>query len=569
MKKNNRISKSFSKTFRAARCLLIMNLLLVNQVMGETINVSSVSAMESAANSASSGDTIALANGTYLNNTFNISGSHITVRAHTPGGVYLNGSNEITISGDYVTFSGFQFTGGDIGEAIMMKVYGEHNKVIQCNWNGYSAHKYIVLKAGGQYNEISYCNFEDKPASASSGNLLHIEPHETIPGYHVIKYCSFQNFPGDGGDFGNEPIRISNGSTSTYASRTTVEYCYWNNTGLGDSESISIKCRENTIRYNTFTNQQDAMLVFRNGNDNKAYGNFFIGAGGIRVKEASNIDVYNNYFENSGTASYKAVSYSYIAGNVNDITFTNNTFVECEGEIKIQECGTNNTWNNNIFLKTSGDIFQGVDPSISWDGNIYHGTLGVTIASGMTNDNPELEMNADGYYGLSSTSPCIDASVSIPAIQDFANVDEDPSLLLDISGQIRPPVVDSKDIGCDEYTTGDITNRPLTLSDVGPSYLRIPTGLHSNLNKASSMITVYPNPSSGNVTLKYSLTKRSSVFLAVYSLNGQMVKTVVDNKMQTQKNHTSNIDVSDLSKGVYNVLLRTSSEKRSRRLIIL
>ena len=59
-----------------------------------------------------------------------------------------------------------------------------------------------------------------------------------------------------------------------------------------------MKCRENVIRYCTFTNNQDAMLVFRNGNDNVAYGNFFIGAGGIRVKEANNIYCYNNYFEN-------------------------------------------------------------------------------------------------------------------------------------------------------------------------------------------------------------------------------------------------------------------------------
>jgi len=78
--------------------------------------------------------------------------------------------------------------------------------------------------------------------------------------------------PGNGGDFGNEPIQISNGATSIYVSRTTIEYCYWNNTGLAHSESISVKCMENTIRYNTFTNQQDAMVVFRNGDDNKAYG---------------------------------------------------------------------------------------------------------------------------------------------------------------------------------------------------------------------------------------------------------------------------------------------------------
>jgi hypothetical protein len=739
---NSHISKGLSKAIVATGCLLLINFLLVNQLMGETIHVSSVAAMESQANSASAGDTIVLADGTYHNNTFNISGSNITVRAETPGGVYLNGSNHITISGDYIIFSGFQFTGGDIGDGKMLEVYGDHNKVTQCNWNGYSAKRYIDIKGGSQYNEVSYCNFEDKPADAALSALVHIRPHATIPGYHVIRYCSFQNLPGDGGDYGNEPLKIGSGGYYTNVSRTTVEFCYWNNTGLADSESISIKCRENTIRYNTFTNQQNAKLVFRNGDDNKAYGNFFIDAGGIRVKEASNIDVYNNYFENSGTASEDAVKYDYVKGgrsNLDDITFTNNTFVECEGRIDIDICGENNTWNNNIFLKASGDIFKDVDSSISWDGNIYQGSLGATIASGMTNDDPELTLNADGYYGLSSTSPCIDAGVSIPAIQDITNVDDDPSLLLDISGQSRPSLESSKDIGCDEYTTGDITNRPLTLSDVGPGYLTgsdsnylltinggagsgkytkdlnvtieakrapsgfvfdtwigdtsfvadaklpktnvimpmqditltanfirdssfnlltpinrkigsnyleiftwesskgadhytlviddnidflsphlsqtgivnesytmeggqeltqntsyywkvdaysdttqtacnnvfyfttesdIGTGVFKSNDNASSMISIFPNPGSRGVTLKYSLTERSRVFLAIYSLKGQLIKILVDNEMQTPKNYTSNFDVSDLKQGVYNVHLRTGSEKKSLMLII-
>ena len=71
--------------------------------------------LQTAINNASAGDVLVLANGTYLNNTLSISKSNITVKAATLGGVFLNGSNAITISGSYVTFSGFQFTSGDIG----------------------------------------------------------------------------------------------------------------------------------------------------------------------------------------------------------------------------------------------------------------------------------------------------------------------------------------------------------------------------------------------------------------------------------------------------------------------
>ena len=223
-----------------------------------------------------------------------------TVNGLTAAGTYVirltvkdnkgaSGTNDINILGNYITFSGFQFTNGDIGSNYLLEVYGNHNIITQLNFSGYYAKKYISVDAGTQYNEISYCNIEKKPADAVIGCTIQISTSTTVPGYHKIRYCSFQNYYGLGGDNGNEPIRIGLGAEYLNKSRTIVEHCYFNNTGLGDSESVSVKCQENVIRYCTFTNQQNAMLVFRNGDNNVAYSNFFINAGGIRVKEANNI----------------------------------------------------------------------------------------------------------------------------------------------------------------------------------------------------------------------------------------------------------------------------------------
>ena len=104
--------------------------------------------------------------------------------------VFLNGTNAITISGSNVIFSGFQFTSGTITGNVIM-VTGDSNTLTQLNFNGYSAQKMIVLDASGQYNTISYCNFENKPVGATPGNLIHIDPNATLPGYHKIRYCSF------------------------------------------------------------------------------------------------------------------------------------------------------------------------------------------------------------------------------------------------------------------------------------------------------------------------------------------------------------------------------------------
>jgi len=469
--------RNFASALPLRGCLMLAFILTVFGASGVTNNVSSIAALQAAVDAAAPGDVVVLADGIYSNNTINIDSSDITVRAATPGAVFLNGANAITISGEGVTFSGFQFTNGSIGGNVI-NVNGSHNLLTQLNFKGYTAQKYINIQAPSQSNQITYCNFENKPTNAVPGNLVHVGADASVVGYHKIRYCSFQDIPGPGGDFGNECIRLSNGAQSNYIARTVVEYCYFNNTGGGDGEAISVKCRGNVLRYNTFTNNQDAMLTFRNGNDNVAYGNFFLSAGGIRVKEANNIFCYNNYFENSGVGGSKeAVALDYISPNCSNINFLHNLFVDC-GNIDLGGTGPKtNTWANNIFKKSTGNIFINANTGTTWSGNIRSGTLGITIPSGMTNTNPQLVLNTDGYYGLASNSPAIDAaSTNYPAIPDIANVDDDSSLLLDISGQARPVSKALKDVGCDEFGTNGTLNRPLALSDVGPSYLGGPSG---------------------------------------------------------------------------------------------
>jgi hypothetical protein len=542
-------------------------------IKAATINVGSVSALQTAINNSNSGDVIILANGTYLNNTLNIGKSNITVKAASPGGVFLNGTNDININGNFITFSGFQFTSGDIGNSILIEVYGSNNKLTQLNFSGYFSKKYIEVRAGTQYNEITYCNIEKKPAAAASGCTIQISTSPTVIGYHKIRYCSFKDFYGVGADFGNEPIRIGLSTENFNKSRAIVEYCYFNNTGLGDSESISIKCQENTIRFCTFTNQQNAMLVFRNGDNNVAYSNFFINAGGIRVKEANNIFCYNNYFENSGVgSSADAVTYIYDITTypvvLNNINFIHNTFYNC-GDIDMGGTrATNNTWTNNIFQKSSGAIFSNPNLGTTWAGNIYQGTLGISIPSGMTNANPLLITNGDGYKGLSASSPAIDAASSnYPSILDIAVVDDDPSLLFDGGGKSRPATITLKDVGSDEFTAGATTNHPLAVSEVGPSYLGGPS-LSVNTNEnfdVHNAIAIYPNPAKNAITIATSKEIGDLVAVAIYNLNSQLVKKSSDFQKQKDNNQ---YDISDLNNGIYFVKVTSVGFSKTMKLII-
>lgn len=550
---------------------LVLNLFTLVESNAATINVGSVSALQTAINNSNSGDVIILANGTYLNNTLNIGKNNITVKAASPGGVFLNGTNDININGNSVVFSGFQFTSGDIGSGIVIEVNGNNNKLTQLNFSGYFAQKYIRIVGGTQYNEISYCNIEKKPAAAASGCTIQINTSFTVPGYHKIRFCSFKDYYGLGGDFGNEPIRIGLSTENANKSRAIVEYCYFNNTGLGDSESVSIKCQENTIRFCTFTNQQNAMLVFRNGDNNVAYGNFFINAGGIRVKEANTIFCYNNYFENSANAvtyNYDTSIYPVVLNNIN---FIHNTFYNC-GNIDMGGTGaTNNTWANNIFQKSSGAIFSNANSGTTWAGNIYQGTLGISIPLGVTSANSLLVTNGDGYKGLSTSSPAIDAaSSSYPDLLDIPVIDDDPTLLFDGGGKSRPATLTLKDVGSDEFTTETTTNHPLTLNEVGPSYLGGPSlSINSTgiLNKNNS-IAIFPNPATTSFSIKTLSTTAELVKVAIFNLNGQLIKSDVDFQKQANTSQDNQYDVSDLNNGVYFVKVVSENASKTMTLIL-
>ena len=346
--------------------------------------VTSLAQLQSAIDSARSGDVIHLKNGTYRNNKLNLRTDDVTVQAETPGGVFLNGNNQLKISGSRVVFRGFQFTEGETpGTAI--EVSGSDNLLSELNFSGYAGKKCINVMAGSQRNEIVYCNFENKPVSAPQGNMIEITPDRAILGQHRIRYCSFRNMPGRGGDAGNEPIRLGNGALSSFKAGTLIEYCYWENTGGGDSESISVKCRHNVIRYCTFTNNPDGMLVFRNGDENMAYSNFFICAGGIRIKQANSIYCFNNYFDNAGLDGRAgSVTLEYLGNNLKNLTFSHNTFVD-SAAIDLGGVGAqNNVWANNVFVKAKGSLFANANSGTQWLGNAYQGDLGLPITYGFT-----------------------------------------------------------------------------------------------------------------------------------------------------------------------------------------
>lgn len=442
---------------------------------GVTKTFSSIEELQRAINSANIGDSLTLAPGVYTDAKIIIARNGLTISSQGAGKVIFNGSSQVSIAADSTTFTGFQFIEGDT-PGIVIKVSGSRNQLVALNFSGYSAEKYINIEAGSQYNDISFCNFENKPISAPIGNLVGVIPHEEIPGFHRIRFCSFKNLPGPGGDFGNEPIRLGVGAKSDFISRTIIENCYWENTGLGDSESISVKSRENIIRNCFFKNNKEGMLVFRNGNDNLAYGNIFMNSGGIRVKEANNIYCFNNYFENSGFGDRDgSVIFDYIPGNLQNINFLFNTFINSAPISLGGKGAVLNRWSNNIFSNKTGLILQDLNEGTKWLGNIYQGSLGVTSFSGMKIGSLKFAKKPDDFYRPTINSASRSASITgftLPLM--YSGLAPANPLSRDLLNTLRPQKLTLWDVGAMQYLKVPAKTILLSSEAAGPRYL-IPT----------------------------------------------------------------------------------------------
>jgi len=454
----------------------------------QAIKVNTIPELQAAIKAAKKGDIIILANNTYSNTgTIKIGTSNITVSSETPGGVIFNGDSKCSITGNNITFSGFQFINGNVGDkGAVIDIKGSYNIITQCNFSNIFSHNYLHFHEGSHHNELTYSNIEEKPAIMDGNTAIQITTSSTVVNHTKISHCTFLNFDGDGGDFGNEPIRIGLGKEQNNTSAAVVEYCYFENLGKGDSETISVKSTSNVIRYNTFNNNPQGQLVFRVGNKTSAYGNFFINSGGIRVKEGGNHMIYNNYFEGKGNPGYSAIqlmnfklNQKTLVGSPLDVIYVyNNTFynsLEVDLGGKGKSPPKNVQFANNIFYKTSGSALINENPHVTFTNNIIFGGASIGISAsknGFIKTDPKLALNLSGFYGLTVSSPAIEKSnVNYPTILANPNENNDSNLMLDIQGQERPADKTKKDIGCDEFSNGKITNHPLKKSEVGPAYL--------------------------------------------------------------------------------------------------
>ena len=435
-------------------------------------DVSSLSEFNTAQDQASAGDTIVWEPGTYFDVGMSINKDGLIVTALPYGTVLFKGVSRVTINADNVTFSGFQYVGGYISTLDVIKVYGSDVLISHVNIQNYTSYKYLRVYEESKRTTISHCNFENR-LNLADQNILSILV-DTEPGYHKIQHCSFKNFDGIGNDQGVEPIRIGVSSQGSRDSRTLVEYCYFTRCN-GDGEIISHKSRQNVYRYNTFENNPVAELVLRHGDEGIVYGNFFLNnKGGIRIREGSNHFIYNNYFE--GLNDRTIWLQNDPSDPLSDIHIYHNTIINSE-KVRLGSNGSNPPTNvtiaNNIFTNSTGQLFSEDTENETWIGNLYFGSLGIDAPStGLSNTDPVLFENAEGFFQPEANSPVIAAaSDGYPAVPLYPQMDYDNEILFDLMQESRPTSITDRAIGASEFSSTVNVQPYANELNTGPSYL--------------------------------------------------------------------------------------------------
>ena len=339
-----------------------------------------------ASNNLKSNTTYIIPNGTYkgIKGMVCLVGTNITLTAASPGGVIFTGSNvSVALSGSNHTFSGIQFVNtssytGKVPKVLknvtgtgggdLITVDGANHTVSNINMNLVGACHLVNVNGTSTNFTMGNCNIQNKvldPSGVFVSSMVQLMGDNKTTNGHRIHHCTFQEMTqGVGGDAGSEPIRIGEGVYSLCNLNTVVEHCVFDNTWRMDGETISVKSKNNVIRYNTFTNNLSSFVSFRNGDNNIAYGNYFINSGGVRFKQANNISIYNNYFYQSDCPlrfvdatlipDYKTLYHS----NVN---IQHNTFYNCNSVMvdTYQNVATNVFSNNIVYQDGTGPaMFQ-------------------------------------------------------------------------------------------------------------------------------------------------------------------------------------------------------------------
>ncbi len=311
--------------------------------------------LSEAIKNAQAGDNIVLADGIWKDVQIKFTGEGteakpITLKAETPGKVFIEGVSNLTFGGEYLVVSGLHFRNGySPSENVIAFRIDEDNVANNCRVTNCVIRDFNKLQRDdddmwvqfyGRHNQLDHCYIAGK---TNGGPTVRVDLKgvQSIKNYHKIINNHFGPRPRKGGARG-ETIQLGSSFTSMSPSNTTIANNLFEECN-GEVEIISSKTNFNEIKNNVFY-KSEGSVVTRHGNYAMIDGNYFIGDGvnknygGIRIVNTGHW-IVNNYFYNiigenfrSPLAIMNGIPKSPLNryNQVTDVVVAYNTYVNCK-----------------------------------------------------------------------------------------------------------------------------------------------------------------------------------------------------------------------------------------------
>ncbi|MEQ9561095.1 MAG: polysaccharide lyase 6 family protein, partial [Woeseiaceae bacterium] len=364
------------------------------------------------------GDRIVLANGTWSDVEFSLSGegaaeSPIELTVEEPGKVIITGQSNLSISGSHILVSGLLFKDGytPTGEVISFRTseddLANHSRVTNTvidNFSNPERHDSdIYVAIYGKNNRFDHNSLLNKRNQGVT-LAVRMNTEASRENDHVIEYNYFGPRQVLGSN-GGETLRIGTSHYSRDYSNTIVQYNYFDRTS-GELEIVSSKSCGNVFRGNVFFESQGT-LTMRHGHHTLVENNYFLGnrkpyTGGIRVIN-ENQTVRNNYLYGltgrrfrgalvimNGVPNSPLNRYNQVVDSLinNNIVVDSDHIQLCAGSDEERSATPiGSSMHNNIFMgRTNLDPFTVYDDisGISFAGNVLNSDARAPTESGFT-----------------------------------------------------------------------------------------------------------------------------------------------------------------------------------------
>jgi hypothetical protein len=395
--------------------------------------------------------------------------------------------------------------------------------------------------------------------------------------YRETSGVTIQNnrFEGNASDYGGG-IWEDNSTGGTILGNDFVNNKADTSGGAGYFQLSNLIFKENTFRENhalfgggLFNNAGDYQVINNIFNNNKAD---YV-AGGIRIGDSKCTISGNRIHGNIASDVYGGglVLYKCTSKVVNNVVSGNKAGANGGGIYLSGEGSQAQIINNTIVADTAGLYGGGicanaVSPfvlnSILWDNVAPNGSQIYTLDGEARVAYSDVQGGFDGIYiydldpgleadSLSNGSPCLGKGISA---HDFGNGIVCACPATDINGKPRPmPAGSNPDLGAWESDLATDVSADIVAN------MPIEFVLHQN----------YPNPFNPTTTIEFHIPTSESVTLKIYSLLGQEIAALVDDKRLAPGSYKYSWDAGDLASGVYFYKLETGSFTMSRKMLLI